>query len=127
NEVLAYRLSNPGVVLSKVPTLPTDYKGSNSVSDIHFHPNNKYVYVANRGHNSIAVMSWSENGKLTVLSHHDTKGKTPRNFMITKDGKYLLAANQDSDNITIFTIQDDGTLVYKNQIEAKTPVCLEQI
>jgi 6-phosphogluconolactonase len=127
NEIMVYQLKSPGLVISKKSTLPKEFSSQNSVSDIHFHPNNKFVYIANRGHNSIAVFSFSENGKLNPLGHFETKGKTPRNFMITEDGKYLLAANQDSNNITIFTISDDGSLVYKSQIDALTPVCLEQI
>jgi 6-phosphogluconolactonase len=113
--------------VSSVSTLPENYNENNTVSDIHFHPNGKFIYSANRGHNSIAAFSINENGNLKPLGQFLTKGKTPRNFMITKDGKFMLAGNQDSDNITLFKISENGTLVFINQIECKTPVCLEQI
>lgn len=113
--------------VASLSTLPGGYSENNTVSDIHFHPGGKFIYSANRGHNSIAAFSISADGTLQSLGQFATQGKTPRNFMITKDGKYLLAGNQDTDNITLFKVNQDGTLLYVSQIECKTPVCLEQI
>ncbi len=67
------------------------------------HPNGKFVYGSNRGHNSIAVFRVDPaTGKLTFLEHVPTQGKTPRSFAIDPTGKYLFAANQDTDNVVVF-------------------------
>jgi len=69
-----------------------------------------------------------DNGLLNTKSiqYFSTKGSKPRNFTISKDGKWLLVANQDTDNIVVFKIdpvsgdlKDSG-----NQIKVSTPVCL---
>jgi 6-phosphogluconolactonase len=128
SQISIYEFSPSGSKLvSILSTLPEGYTEDNTVSDIHFHPSNQFVYTANRGHNSIAAYKIANDGKLTSIGQYETKGKIPRNFMITKNGKYLLAANQSSDNITIFTISEDGTLKYLSQVPQETPVCLEEI
>jgi 6-phosphogluconolactonase len=66
-------------------------------------PDNKQVIVSNRGHNSLAVFDRNtENGKLTLNAHYPTGGDHPRNFDISKDGKIITVANQDSDRINCF-------------------------
>jgi len=56
-----------------------------------------------------------------------TLGKIPRNFAIDPSGRFVLAANQDTDNIVIFGIDEkSGLLKYTgNQIEVPTPVCVQ--
>lgn len=113
--------------IETVSTLPDDFKGENTCADIHIHPNGKFVYGSNRGHDSIAVFSFDEtNGKLSLIQHQSTLGKTPRNFTIDPSGKFLLAANQNSDSIIVFSIdQLTGKLYETNQkIEIPSPVCL---
>lgn len=113
--------------IETVSTLPDDFKGENTCADIHVHPNGKFVFGSNRGHDSITVFSFDEtNGKLSLIQHQSTLGRTPRNFAIDPSGKFLLAANQNSDSIIIFSIdQLTGKLSATNQkIEIPSPVCL---
>ena len=65
-------------------------------------------------------------GVLKRLENKDSGGKTPRNFNLTPDGKWLLAAHQDSDNITVFSVnQTDGTLTATpHSATVGKPVCL---
>lgn len=109
-----------------VSTLPADFKGENTCSDIHITPNGQFLYGANRGHNSIVGYKIDpSNGQLTLIGHTSTQGEIPRNFAISPDGRFLYAANQNSDNIVIFSIQADGQLQYRNEVKTPTPVCVK--
>ena len=86
--------------------LPAGYTGPKSGAEIAVHPNGKFLYTSNRGHDSIAMFSIAADGKLTASGHEPTRGKTPRNFAIDPTGKFLLAANQDSSTIGVFRIDE---------------------
>ncbi|CAN5560220.1 lactonase family protein [soil metagenome] len=114
--------------INTISTLPAGFTDKNSCADVHVHPNGKFLYGSNRGHDSIAVFSIDEkSGKISAIEHMSTQGKIPRNFMIEPSGKFLLAANQDTDNVVSFTI-DNKTGKLKptgHQLEVGTPVCLK--
>ena len=113
--------------ISKHSTLPKDFSGESLAADVHIHPNKKYLYASNRGHNSIACFSIDpETGRLSLIGHTSTNGEVPRNFMIHSSGNWLLVANQNSDNIVNFSINSNGTLSYLNELSVPTPVCLKQ-
>src|SRR5690606_11147184 len=100
----------------------------NSAADIHIHPSGKFLYVSNRGHNSIAAFKIDEDsGELDLIGFTPTGGEIPRNFAITGDGKFLYVANQNSNNITGFKIDGNtGTLQQAGiDLEVNTPVCIE--
>src|SRR5439155_304319 len=112
--------------LQTLSTLPGPAKG-NSTAEIVVHPSGKFLYVSNRGHDSIAMFAIdADKGTLTALGHESTRGKTPRNFAIDPSGRYLLAANEDSNNIAVFRIDAaSGLLQYTDQlISVPTPVCI---
>lgn len=116
------------VVLDSLSTLPASFKGKNTCADIHVHPNGRFVYGSNRGHNSIAIFNVdAASGKLTLVGHESTQGALPRNFMITPDGKMLLAANQNSNNVVAFRIDPaTGKLTPTGaNSTVPTPVCLK--
>lgn len=115
-------------VLDSLSTLPADFQGNNTCADVHVHPNGRFVYGSNRGHNSIAVFSVEPaSGKLALLGHQATQGEIPRNFMLTPDGKLLLVANQNSGTVAAFRINPEtGLLTPTGQVSAvPTPVCLK--
>jgi 6-phosphogluconolactonase len=86
-------------------TLPDTFTGTNTGAEIVIHPNGKFLYGSNRGDNSIAVCAIDDaTGKLTLIAHQSTLGKTPRNFAVDPTGNFLLAANQDSDTVVVFRI-----------------------
>jgi 6-phosphogluconolactonase len=86
------------------------------------------LYTSNRGHDSIALFSIDgHNGTLTLVDHFPTQGKAPRNFEIDPTGKFLLVANQDSNNIVVFRIDpNSGRLTPTGQtLHMPSPVCLK--
>jgi 6-phosphogluconolactonase len=94
--------------IQTLSTLPADFAGANTCAEIELHPNGKAVYASNRGHNSIAVFGIdSGTGKVSLLQHEPTQGKTPRHFMFDPTGHWLLAENQDSDNVVVFAVDGE--------------------
>ena len=116
-------------IIQNVSSLPEDFSGKNSAADIHLHPSGKWLYVSNRGHNSIAAYKIDQQkGKLELLNFTSTKGKTPRGFILSPDGNLLYVANQDSGNISAFRINEKGLLELKSEPEkVPTPVRIELI
>lgn len=104
-------------------TLPEPTPG-NSTAETRVHPSGKFVYVSNRGHNSIACFAVKEDGSLEAKGHTSTGGKTPRNFGLL--GDYLLAANQDSGNVVVFRIDAaTGDLTPTgSEVKVSMPVCV---
>lgn len=108
-----------------ISTVPQETPG-NSTAEIVIHPSGKFVYGSNRGHNSIAVFSVGDVGKLTRIQNEPTQGQIPRNFNIDSTGRFLLAANQDSGNVAIFSInQLNGKLTFTGKsVAVAKPVCI---
>jgi len=116
--------------ITTVSTLPPDFVGENSCADIHVSVDGRFLYGSNRGHDSIVVFGIDrENGQMTLVSHHSTKGKTPRNFMIDPTGQFLLVANQNSNNIVVFRIDEVSGKLIETDISVITPkpVCLKMM
>lgn len=90
-------------------TLPEGFTGLNNCSDLHLSPDGRFLYCANRGHDSIAVFAVdSATGLLRPLSQTPVGGDWPRSFALSLSGRYLLAACQNSDRITIFRRDEAG-------------------
>jgi 6-phosphogluconolactonase len=113
-------------IVETVSALPADYSKPNTCADIHLSSEGNFLYVSNRGMNSIAIFSVLEkDSKIKLVGHEDTRGEMPRNFTLTPNGDFLLVANQNSDNIVAFQRNAvTGLLTYTDQINAYTPVCL---
>lgn len=65
-----------------------------------------------------------DNVSLAWIECQPSGGKTPRNFALDRTGRYLLAENQDSDNITVFAIGEDGRLTKQESYAFGSPVCI---
>ncbi|MCR9198104.1 MAG: lactonase family protein [Planctomycetaceae bacterium] len=113
-------------VIGHFSTLPNDFDGRKSTAECLVHPSGKFLYVSNRGHESIAVYSIDESsGRLTRLEIVSSGGREPRNFRLTADGKWLLAENQNSDSIQIFRVLTNGTLQpHGPPVNMARPVCI---
>ena len=123
-------LPNGGLeIIQNISSLPKDFSGENSAADIHIHPSEEYLYVSNRGHNSIGTFKIHEQfGKLKVMNFTSTLGETPRGFVLSPDGKFLYVANQDSSNIVVFSIDPAGNLSLISEPEqVPSPVRIELV
>jgi 6-phosphogluconolactonase len=107
--------------------LPPDFKGRNEAAEIAIHPNGKWLFASNRGHDSIAVFAIDPAaGTLRPAGKFLTGGKEPRHFAIDPTGKFLLAENQNSNSILVFRIDPaTGALFWVWTTEGvPSPVCL---
>lgn len=113
--------------LGTVPTLPEGFTGKSTTAEIEVHPNGKFVYGSNRGHDSIAVYKRDEKtGALTFLQHAPCGGKNPRHFKIDPSGKWLLCAHQDSNDISVLALDPETGLLGepKNTVPSPNSICL---
>ena len=109
-----------------ISTLPGAKEKGFSTAEVYVHPSGKFVYGSNRGHDSIVVYASDEKtGKLTLVEHQSTQGRTPRHFAIHPSGNFLLAENQSTDNVVVFRIDPQtGKLTATGEkIEVGSPVC----
>lgn len=111
-------------IMQKISFIPKTNNGAIGGAAIRLHPNGQFLYASNRGSDTIAVFMIDKlSKKLTLIAHHSTEGKTPRDFNIDPGGNWLVVANQDSNTLVVFGInKDDGTLSMKSIIEVETPV-----
>lgn len=86
--------------------LPAGFTGTPSGADIHIGSSGRFLYASLRGPGCLAVFRIAEKG-LTLLDHCSTRGRTPRNFAIHPGGEWLVAANQDSDTVEVFRIDNE--------------------
>jgi 6-phosphogluconolactonase len=113
--------------IQTVSTLPDDFNGFNACAEVRVHPNGRFLYGSNRGHDSIAVYRIDPaKGTLTFVEHEKADIKTPRNFNIDPTGKFCLVANQDGYSVVVFKIDPNtGTLEpTSNKITIAKPVCI---
>lgn len=111
----------------RVSTLPEDFAGRNTTSEIRIHPNGRFVYAANRGHNSLAVFARDpDTGALTRVEIVPCGGEQPRNFALTPDGAWLLCGHQNSNGLAVFRVDaDTGRLTATGPVvAAPRPVCV---
>jgi 6-phosphogluconolactonase len=114
------------VLQDTVRALPSSFTGTNTSADIHFHPNGKFLYMSNRGHNSISVFAVATDGHVKLVETKTIAGKTPRNFMIEPKGEFMFVAGQDSDTIELFKIDPkSGKLkAVGNPVTVPAPSCV---
>jgi len=113
--------------LNTLSTLPAPHKG-NSTAETVVHPNGKFVYTSNRGHNSIAIFAIDEStGEIKAIGHQGEGIKIPRNFNIDPTGKWMVIANQDGHSIIVYSIDPaTGKLTPTDQkAEVGSPVCVK--
>jgi 6-phosphogluconolactonase len=105
--VTAYRLDRAAQTLRPVQTLgtlPAGFRGTNACSEVRLHPSGKFLYVANRGHDSIARFAVRPaDGRLTALGQTPTE-PTPRSFDLDPAGRFLYAAGESSGKLAAYRI-----------------------
>jgi 6-phosphogluconolactonase len=88
-----------------VSTLPADFKGVSACAELEIHPNGRFLYGANRGHDSVAVFAIDQaTGRLAPVEYHPSGGRTPRNFAFDPTARWILLTNQDSNNAVVFRV-----------------------
>jgi 6-phosphogluconolactonase len=96
-----------------VSALPEGFAGTSYASEIVVEPNGKFLYAANRLHDTIAAFSIDAQGKLKWIGETSTLGDYPGQFRIDPSGSFLYVCNLHSDNIACFRVhRDTGALAF---------------
>jgi len=127
--VSTFRFSSSGALdpLQILPSVPAAYTGDNTGAAIDVAPSGRFVYVSNRGHDSIGIFRVDQStGLLSPVAWEPTTGATPRFIGLDPAGERLYAANQRADTIVEFDVdQAGGALKATGRIVvAGTPVCV---
>ena len=130
--VTGFRYDAGRGLLSPIETLSTlpDGVAVNplfSTAESEVHPNGRFLYVSNRGHNTIAVFAIDdETGKLRLIENTPSEVKTPRGFGIDPSGRWLIAGGQDSNTVVVFSINPStGRLTPTSaKLLLGSPVCV---
>lgn len=118
--------------LNVAPTLPKDtpeaVRTKSSTAEVQVHPSGKYVFVSNRGQNSLATFRVNaETGVVEPNVHLTGDIKMPRNFGIDPTGRWVLVANQDGDSVVVFEWDNAAGNGKQTQtkVEVGKPVCVK--
>jgi 6-phosphogluconolactonase len=116
--VTLHSAEDPERTLAEVSTLPAGWTGDSTCAAIRVHPQGRFVYASNRGHDSVFAASLDEEPV--------AGGRTPRDIALTPDGAFLLAASQDDHGIAVFAVDAaTGALTATDRrLTLKSPVCL---
>ncbi len=111
-------------------TLPHGFEGASLCAAIHLSPDGRHLYGSNRGHDSIAGFAIeAAGGELTPMGWTSTGGRTPRSFLISADGYYVMVANQNENEIVAFARDPrTGSLQSTDaKLAIGTPMCVTNI
>ena len=127
-DVLEWSKADGSLTLVKrIELLPAGYKGDTHACDTVISKDGKCVYFANRGDNSIYFFRADEkSGSLTREGRFDCGGKIPRNFVLDPTERWMLVANQSSNQISVFARNPEtGALAAEGKnIPAAEPMCI---
>ena len=103
-----------------ISSLPAGFAGTNFTSEVVISPDGRFLYAANRLHDTIAICSIGSDGLLKLLGEVSTMGDYPRHCTFDPSGEFFYVCNQRSDNITCFKAhRETGQLSFTEQY---TPV-----
>lgn len=88
--------------IQTLSSIPSDWNAHNGIAAIRISKDSRFLYVSNRGNNSIACYSLAVDGTMTLIQLISTEGDFPRDFSLNKTEQFLVVANQNTDNATLF-------------------------
>lgn len=109
-----------------IPTLPEDYTGDSRASEIAVSGDGRFAYASNRGFDSVAVFAVAPGtGWLTPAEYAPSMGKAPRFFALDPTGHFMFVANEQSDTIVKFEVDQAGKLAATDDVlHTGSPVCI---
>ena len=117
-------------IIQRISSLPVDCtmkNPENTTAQLLIHPSGKWIYVSNRGHDTIGCYSINvRTGELTAVGWYSSNGGCPRNFQFSQDGKLCIVANQNTHDIYSYTVDmETGALVDTGfNLTVPSPVCI---
>lgn len=111
-----------------ITTLNPETKSSSGAA-IKISQDGRFVYASNRGEDSLVVFEVQEEGTLEEIQRISTFGEHPRDFALSTDDQYVVVANMNTENLTLYSRdQETGVLeVIQKEIAVPEPVCIKFI
>ncbi|ABJ90651.1 beta-propeller fold lactonase family protein [Buchnera aphidicola] len=110
------------ILQQSISLIPKKYTNIPWSSEIHIHPNEKYLYACDRSNNIITFFIINKNtGHLSYIKSYKTEIQ-PRSFNISKDGKILIVLGELSNSMTIYAIKNGYLIFKKKQLIGKNPL-----
>lgn len=128
-EVLQYDPRSAKVTrIQKLRTIPANWHAHNGAGTIHISHDGRFVYTSNRGENTIAVFAVLPDHKVKHIQSISSEGDFPRDFNFNRDEKYIVAANQNSDNLTLFrrNPQSGKLTLLQKDVTCPEPICVQR-
>ncbi|HZE43901.1 MAG TPA: lactonase family protein [Steroidobacteraceae bacterium] len=118
--VYDYDAARGGMKLKQiVSSLPPKFGGSNLSSEIVMTADGRFLYVANRLHNAVAIFAVNDDGQLRSIAETWVHADSPRSLCIDPSGSFLFSCNQRGDSITSFHLNAaSGALTFTGRFEA---------
>ena len=115
-------------VVQTISTLPEGFADHSLCADLHFSDDEKWLFVSNRGHDSLVCFDVdAADGQLDLMGWTPVGGSWPRNFAVDPSGRWVVVANQRSDTLSILTL--DASTVALSDTERRVliaqPKCLK--
>lgn len=107
NTVVAFAVDRENGALTAVQTVSSvaeGFRGASHSAEIAVHPNGRWLYVSNRGDDSVATFAVGKDGTLTRVEVHPLGLKEPRGFGIDPSGRWMVVGGQSSDDLASFPI-----------------------
>lgn len=127
--VLKYNASDASFkLLQTVKTIPADWTAHNGAAAIRMSHDGRFIYTSNRGENTIAVFAVQPDFTVKHIQSISTEGDFPRDFNLSQDESFLLASNQNTDNLTLYRRDAKSgklTLLQKD-VACPEPVCVQR-
>lgn len=114
--------------VQQLSSLPETFDGESTGAEIQLHPNGRFLYVSNRGHESLARFTRNpETGMIQPDGYVDVTGEHPRHFQIDASGSWCLVANQHTDHVVSFRVDArTGALSWSGcSLKVTAPSCCE--
>lgn len=109
-----------------LPILPLGFRGDSIAADIHLSPDGRFLYASSRGWDGVTSYAVDSDGSIEPLEFVQLNGKTPRNFALSPDERFLLVGYQDSDRIAVYSRDIESGKIEKivSEYVIPSPVCL---
>ncbi|GHW45582.1 6-phosphogluconolactonase [Vibrio cholerae] len=120
-------------LLDQESTLLPEYLYPNEPADIRVHPNGRFVYLNNRGEDTLVWFAVSENGKLErkgseTLAKSIHPGLAARSFTFTEDGHYIYLADRPANAVKIYSVDEmNGSVKLINIVEVPQPAYVQLV
>ena len=116
-----------GGVFKEIQTISMldGYTNENTAAAIHISADKRFLYASNRGHDSIAAYQIAGDGTLALTDIMPVLGAEPRDFSLSPDDRFLVAANQNSNTVNVFKGQNGKYSYTGYNARVPKPVCVK--